>query len=67
MFFYNLLGFQNTIERKFVLYQILQVKVNGVEYKPAVGSPKKKQARAEAAEVCLKALGVLPSKSVIIS
>lgn len=38
-----------------------QVKVNGVEYKPTVGSPSKKQARAEAAAMCLKALGVLPS------
>ena len=40
---------------------IEQVKVNGVEYKPTVGSPSKKQARAEAAAMCLKALGVLPS------
>lgn len=40
---------------------LFKVKVNGVEYKPTVGSPSKKQARAEAAAMCLRALGVLPS------
>jgi hypothetical protein len=37
-----------------------QVRVNGSEYKPSVASPNKKQAKAEAATICLQALGVLP-------
>jgi len=40
---------------------LLQVRVNGSEYKPSVASPNKKQAKAEAATICLQALGVLPS------
>jgi hypothetical protein len=40
---------------------LLQVRVNGNEYKPSVASPNKKQAKAEAATICLQALGVLPS------
>jgi hypothetical protein len=39
---------------------LLQVRVNGNEYKPSVASPSKKQAKAEAATICLQALGVLP-------
>ncbi|KAJ4452331.1 hypothetical protein ANN_03856 [Periplaneta americana] len=37
-----------------------RVRVNGNEYKPSVASPNKKQAKAEAATICLQALGVLP-------
>lgn len=40
---------------------LLQVRVNDNEYKPSVASPNKKQAKAEAATICLQALGVLPS------
>nr|CAD7569598.1 unnamed protein product [Timema californicum] len=36
------------------------VRVNGVEYKPSVASPNKKQAKAEAATISLRTLGVLP-------
>nr|CAD7440725.1 unnamed protein product [Timema bartmani] len=43
----------------FVLHNV-QVRVNGVEYKPSVASPNKKQAKAEAATISLRALGVLP-------
>ncbi|XP_039288821.1 protein SON [Nilaparvata lugens] len=38
---------------------LFKVTVNGVEYKPSVSSLNKKQARVEAAVVCLKAMGVL--------
>lgn len=40
---------------------LFKVRVNGLEYTPGAASPNKKQARAEAASVCLKALGVLLS------
>lgn len=40
---------------------LFKVKVNGVEYKPSVASPNKKQAKAEAAQICLQSLGLLPS------
>lgn len=40
---------------------LFKVRVNGLEYTPSVSSPNKKQAKAEAASVCLKALGVLIS------
>ncbi|XP_014223647.1 protein SON isoform X1 [Trichogramma pretiosum] len=40
---------------------VFKVTVNGVEYKPAVASPNKKLAKAEAAQVCLQSLGLLPS------
>lgn len=40
---------------------LFKVRVNGNEYKPSVASPNKKQAKAEAATICLQALGVLPS------
>ncbi|CAG2055390.1 unnamed protein product [Timema podura] len=39
---------------------LFKVRVNGVEYKPSVASPNKKQAKAEAATISLRALGVLP-------
>ncbi|XP_066999479.2 protein Son isoform X2 [Anabrus simplex] len=39
---------------------LFRVRVDGVEYKPSVASPNKKQAKAEAATVCLQSLGVLP-------
>ncbi|PSN55329.1 hypothetical protein C0J52_01778 [Blattella germanica] len=39
---------------------LVKVRVNGNEYKPSVASPNKKQAKAEAATICLQALGVLP-------
>lgn len=39
---------------------LFKVRVNGNEYKPSVASPNKKQAKAEAATICLQALGVLP-------
>ncbi|RZF37952.1 hypothetical protein LSTR_LSTR005452 [Laodelphax striatellus] len=38
---------------------LFKVTVNGIEYKPSVSSLNKKQARVEAAVVCLKAMGVL--------
>ena len=40
---------------------MFQVKVNGIEYKPSVASPNKKQAKAEAAQICLQTIGLLPS------
>lgn len=40
---------------------IFKVRVNGMEYTPSAASPNKKQAKLEAATVCLKALGVLIS------
>lgn len=39
---------------------LFKVKVNGTEYKPSVASPNKKLAKAEAAQVCLQAMGILP-------
>ncbi|KAF3426897.1 hypothetical protein E2986_07602 [Frieseomelitta varia] len=39
---------------------LFKVKVNGIEYKPSVVSPNKKQAKAEAAQICLQTLGLLP-------
>jgi len=42
-----------------VKYSVLQVRVNGFEYQPTNSSPNKKQAKAEAAAVCLRALGVI--------
>lgn len=39
---------------------LFKVKVNGIEYKPSVASPNKKQAKAEAAQICLQTLGLLP-------
>lgn len=33
--------------------------MNGVEYTPSVASPNKKQAKAEAAAICLRALGII--------
>ncbi|XP_015512644.1 protein Son isoform X1 [Neodiprion lecontei] len=38
---------------------LFKVKVNGIEYKPSVASPNKKQAKAEAAQICLQTLGLL--------
>ena len=40
---------------------MLQVHVNGNQYKPSVESPNKKQAKIEAATISLQALGKLPS------
>ncbi|XP_020292225.1 protein SON [Pseudomyrmex gracilis] len=40
---------------------LFKVKVNGIEYKPSVASPNKKQAKAEAAQICLQSLGLLPT------
>ncbi|XP_012540131.1 protein SON [Monomorium pharaonis] len=40
---------------------LFKVKVNGIEYKPSVASSNKKQAKAEAAQICLQTLGLLPS------
>ncbi|KAG8040583.1 hypothetical protein G9C98_002579 [Cotesia typhae] len=40
---------------------LFKVKVNGIEYKPSVASPNKKQAKAEAAQICLQTLGLLPT------
>ncbi|XP_044740119.1 protein Son [Chrysoperla carnea] len=40
---------------------LFKVKINGVEYQPSVASPNKKQAKADAATVCLQQLGILPS------
>ncbi|XP_022256948.1 protein SON-like [Limulus polyphemus] len=39
---------------------LFKVRVNGIEYQPAVSSPSKKQAKAVTATVCLQALGILP-------
>ncbi|XP_077256375.1 uncharacterized protein LOC143894144 [Temnothorax americanus] len=39
---------------------LFKVKVNGIEYKPSVASSNKKQAKAEAAQICLQSLGLLP-------
>ncbi|XP_015109040.1 protein SON isoform X2 [Diachasma alloeum] len=38
---------------------LFKVIVNGIEYKPSVASPNKKQAKAEAAQICLQTLGLL--------
>lgn len=38
-----------------------QVKLNGMEYQPSVASANKKQAKADAATVCLQQLGILTS------
>ncbi|XP_048512523.1 protein Son isoform X2 [Athalia rosae] len=38
---------------------LFKVKVNGIEYKPSVASPNKKQAKAEAAQICLQTIGLL--------
>lgn len=43
------------------IFHMLKVKVNGIEYKPSVASPNKKQAKAEAAQICLQSLGLLLS------
>lgn len=40
---------------------LFKVKVNGIEYKPTFASPNKKQAKAEAAQICLQTLGLLSS------
>lgn len=39
---------------------LLQVILNNVEYKPQIASPNKKEAKANAALVCLQSLGILP-------
>ncbi|XP_015432851.1 PREDICTED: protein SON-like [Dufourea novaeangliae] len=44
---------------------LFKVKVNGIEYKPSVASPNKKQAKAEAAQICLQTLGLLPEPSSV--
>ncbi|KAK0168562.1 hypothetical protein PV327_002348 [Microctonus hyperodae] len=41
---------------------LFKVKVNGIEYKPSVASPNKKQAKAEAAQICLQTLGLLATQ-----
>ncbi|KAJ8678684.1 hypothetical protein QAD02_014471 [Eretmocerus hayati] len=38
---------------------LFKVRVNGVEYQPTVGSPNKKLAKAEAAQVCLQSIGLV--------
>jgi len=40
---------------------LLQVHVNGNQYKPGLPIPSKKQAKVEAATISLQALGILPS------
>lgn len=35
--------------------------VNGTEYQPDAASPNKKQAKADAARLCLQKLGLLPN------
>ena len=40
---------------------LLQVHVNGNQYKPSVASPNKNQANVEPANICLQALCLLPS------
>ncbi|XP_066586408.1 protein Son-like isoform X2 [Prorops nasuta] len=40
---------------------LFKVKVNGIEYKSSVTSPNKKQAKADAAHICLQTLDLLPS------
>ncbi|XP_031846897.1 uncharacterized protein LOC116433201 isoform X2 [Nomia melanderi] len=44
---------------------LFKVKVNGIEYKPSVASPNKKQAKAEAAQICLQTLGLLPEPNPV--
>ncbi|GJQ81661.1 hypothetical protein Trydic_g8539 [Trypoxylus dichotomus] len=39
---------------------LFRVLLNNVEYKPQIASPNKKEAKANAALVCLQALGVMP-------
>ncbi|XP_077286538.1 son RNA binding protein [Arctopsyche grandis] len=39
---------------------LFKVTVNGVEYQPSVASANKKQAKADAATVCLQKLGIIP-------
>lgn len=41
---------------------VLQVLVNGIEYKPNSVSPNKKHAKAMAATVALQALGLVPKE-----
>ncbi len=48
----------------FILH--LQVKVNGVEYQPSVGSTTKKIAKSNSAAVCLQNLGLIP-RDVMLS
>lgn len=43
--------------KKIFLFQVL---LNGVEYKPNIVSPNKKEAKANAATICLQQLGILP-------
>ena len=45
---------------------LLQVHVNGNQYKPSVTSPNKKQAKVEAATISLQALGILLSWNKIL-
>jgi hypothetical protein len=40
---------------------LLEVHVNGNQYKPSVASLNKKQAKDKAATISLQALGILPS------
>lgn len=53
--YYVCMIFQN-IKKQIV---ILQVKVAGTEYQPAVASANKKQAKADAAQLALQKLGIV--------
>jgi len=44
---------------------LLQVHVNGNQYKPSVASPNTKQPKVEAATISLQALGLLPSMNQV--
>lgn len=41
---------------------LFKVKVNGVEYQPAVASPNKKHAKAQSATICLQQFGLVPKE-----
>lgn len=55
------LGFLRAVKTYIYLNCYLQVTVNGVEYQPNVASANKKQAKADAAQLCLQKLGLLPN------
>lgn len=43
-----------------MFFFVFQVTVDGTEYQPSVASANKKQAKADAATVCLQKLGIIP-------
>ena len=49
-----------TVTTSPMLFDLTQVKVNGMEYQPTVPANNKKQAKMHAAVACLQELGLLP-------